>query len=330
MRRRRGVDADDASGRRHVGNALVVRGVADVKRVEREAARGAGRWLLQEADGGYSISMTSYETGVVKKLGYTRATAAKTPLPAKWHVDSTDDPEASHSAVPHKFDDPRQVLDLLTFTAYILRADIAFAVSALSAAVTIWEPKHDRALGRTVRYLKGHIGAKITWPGNFEITLSAHVDASFANDIFSDFSTSRARSRIAGVVFLGNAPLWFFTTRTKTVPLSTAEAELIALVRLLRGLVILRVTILMVFNLKTLPPTVVYEDNMAVIQMLRKRTISGRARHVRVAIGYVINVLDAGHAIVSFVSTKGQLANGLTKAETKDEHDRTCAAFFSP
>ncbi|KAJ1455537.1 hypothetical protein M885DRAFT_565099 [Pelagophyceae sp. CCMP2097] len=62
---------------------------------------------------------------------------------------------------------------------------------------------------------------------------------------------------------------------------------------------------------------------MAVVQMPRKRVISGRSRHVRVAIGYVLDVLDAGHAIVSFVGTKDELANGLTKAETKDEHART-------
>jgi len=86
---------------------------------------------------------------------------------------------------------------------------------------------------------------------------------------------------------------------------------------------------MMMFNKMDLPPTVVHEDNMAVVQMLRKRVISGRARHVRTAIGYVLDVLDAGHVIVSFIGTADQLANGLTKAETKDEHARSYAAFFS-
>ncbi|KAJ1446253.1 hypothetical protein M885DRAFT_625419 [Pelagophyceae sp. CCMP2097] len=81
----------------------------------------------------------------------------------------------------------------------------------------------------------------------------------------------------------------------------------------------------MMFNKMDLPPTVVHEDNMAVVQMLRKRVISGRARHVRTAIGYVLDVLDAGQVIVSFIGTADQLANGLTKAETNDEH----AVFFS-
>mmetsp|Transcript_21934 Transcript_21934/g.75383 ORF Transcript_21934/g.75383 Transcript_21934/m.75383 type:complete len:620 (+) Transcript_21934:62-1921(+) len=285
--------------------------------------------IVANPDGGYSIHMTTYETAVVAKLGYKDATAAKTPLPALWHADSTEDPEASHGAPAHKFHDPRVAIGLLTFNAYILRADYSFALSSLSGAVGVWVEKHDRALGRTIRYLKGRIGAKITWPGKFPITTKAYVDASFGNELFDGNSTARARSRIAGVLYLGPTPIWYFTARTKTTPLSTAEAELLALVRLLRGLVILRVTIMMLFGIKDLPPTYVYEDNMAVVQMLRKRVISGRSRHVRVAIGYVLDVLDAGHAIVSFVGTKDQLANGLTKAETKDEHARTFAAFFS-
>jgi hypothetical protein len=99
-------------------------------------------------------------------------------------------------------------------------------------------------------------------------------------------------------------------------------------VRLLRSLVIVRTTVMMLFGKDNLPPTRVSEDNMALILALR-RVISGRARHVRVSVGYVLDVLDAGHAIIVFVTTKAQIANGLTKAETKEELDRTCAAFFS-
>mmetsp|Transcript_22910 Transcript_22910/g.78380 ORF Transcript_22910/g.78380 Transcript_22910/m.78380 type:complete len:334 (-) Transcript_22910:320-1321(-) len=283
----------------------------------------------RNAQGDVSLSMATFERGVINRLGYGGATSAKTPLEAKWHADFTDDPGAAHGARPRKWDDPREVLGLLTFAAYILRADFAFAVSALGTAVSIWSPKHDQALGRVVRYLKGTIGKMITFAAGCEINLTAAADAGFGGELFADGSPDRARSRVAGVIFLSHVPLYFFTVRTKTTPTSTFEAELIALVRLLRSLVIVRTTVMMLFGKDNLPPTRVSEDNMALILALRRRVISGRARHVRVSVGYVLDVLDAGHAIIVFVTTKAQIANGLTKAETKEELDRTCAAFFS-
>jgi hypothetical protein len=299
------------------------------KPVGNDDADMLGLDITLRPDGGYSLHMTTYETAIVNKLGYANATASKTPVPSMWHADSSEDPESKHGAPPHKFHNPQVPIGLLSFAAYIHRADMAFAVSSLATAVTVWDDKHNRALGRVIRYLKGHIGAKVTWPGFFKVTTKGYADASFGNELFDGATTARCRSRIAGVFYLGPTPLWYFTARTKTTPLSTAEAELIALVRLLRGIVILRVTIMMMFNKMDLPPTIVHEDNMAVVDMLRKRVISGRARHVRTAIGYVLDVLDAEHVIVSFIGTADQLANGLTKSETKDEHARTYAAFFS-
>jgi hypothetical protein len=104
---------------------------------------------------------------------------------------------------------------------------------------------------------------------------------------------------------------------------------LVALVRMLRGLVTLRATIMVAFNVSSLQPTVVFEDNMAVILMLRRRVISGSGRHVRVAIGYVLDVLDAGHAVVKFVTTKAQLADILTKSLAKDDLNDACEKLFA-
>ena len=94
-------------------------------------------------------------------------------------------------------------------------------------------------------------------------------------------------------------------------------------------LVTLRATFMVAFNMTVLQPTSVFEDNMAVILMLRRRVISGSGRHVRVAIGYILDVLDAGHAIVKFVPSKAQLADVLTKSLVKDDLRNVCDKLFA-
>ena len=113
--------------------------------------------------------------------------------------------------------------------ASILRPDLSFAVSALASAVGCWGPKHDKAVSRVLRYIKGTLGRQIIFRHGAPPTLEAWVDASFANDIYSPASPGRAKSRSGCVVFFMGAVLWFFSRRQTATAISTCEAELAAL-----------------------------------------------------------------------------------------------------
>jgi hypothetical protein len=289
-----------------------------------------GADVVSDGVGGYYISMSTYEDKVLSRLEFGAANPSRTPLPHGWHADPSADPYVQLSGTPpHKFREPYVAIGLVSFLACVLRLDIAFGVSALATALVIWGPKHDAGLARTLRYLKGNRGKRLRFPARMMIDLRAYCDAGFANELHSVGSTGRARSRVGGLLQIGGVILWFFSARTRTTPTSTAEAELVALVRMLRGLVTLRATITVAFNKPSLQPTPVFEDNMAVILMLRRRVISGSGRHVRVAIGYILDVLDAGHAVVKFVPSKAQLADVLTKSLTKDDLDSVCGKLFA-
>mmetsp|Transcript_4904 Transcript_4904/g.18134 ORF Transcript_4904/g.18134 Transcript_4904/m.18134 type:complete len:766 (-) Transcript_4904:1592-3889(-) len=277
--------------------------------------------------GGYGLSMATYERAVLAKLGFDKAASSKTPLPVKWQA--AVDGAPAQGAPSRAWKDPQEALGFLSFAATNIRADLAFSTSALAMGVSIWNPEHDKALSRVLRYLNGSVGKSIFFQPKCELTLLAYADASLGGEYFAEKAVERAKSRIGGVIFFAGAPIYHFSVRTKTSPTSTFEAELIALVKVMRSLVIVRCTIMELFALDYLEPTVVMEDNQAVVQTLRKRVITGKARHVRLAIAYILDVMDAGHAIVCSVTTKEQLANMLTKAEPKEDHERSCAAFFA-
>ena len=81
------------------------------------------------------------------------------------------------------------------------------------------------------------------------------------------------------------------------------------------------------FMLGSRPPTShVGCDNMAVVHALRKRDLTSRSRHVRVHLGFVYDMLDAGDVIVKYLNTQINPANGLTAAESRDRFARTMDA----
>ena len=53
----------------------------------------------------------------------------------------------------------------------------------------------------------------------------------------------------------------------------------------------------------TLPPSLVFEDNQAVIDQLRRRDLSARTRHVRVNIAFIVEAIGACEIEVNYISS---------------------------
>ena len=61
-----------------------------------------------------------------------------------------------------------------------------------------------------------------------------------------------------------------------------------------------------------LPPSLVFEDNQAVIDQLRRRDLSARTRHVRVNIAFNAEAIDAREIEVHYISSAEQADDMLT------------------
>ena len=276
-------------------------------------------------NGDVAIHSTSYLTRMLRRYGFSDCHPAPTPLEEGFTADPTHRPGHAGGSPSRSFDGA-QVVGALVF-ASILRPDLSFAVSALASAVGCWGPKHDKAVSRVLRYIKGTLGRQIIFRHGAPPTLEAWVDASFANDIYSPASPGRAKSRSGCVVFFMGAVLWFFSRRQTATAVSTCEAELAALCLAARGIIVIRATIEYVFGIK-LPETHVHEDNESTISIFAKRVVAGRMRHIRVNIGFVLDAIDRVELYLEPTRTRDQLANALTQSEGRQRHTDSVAKLF--
>ena len=85
---------------------------------------------------------------------------ADSPLSSGWTAttdvgDVTSESTASYGSPPRKWENPARTIGRLA-QLHVTRADLAAATSMLASALTIWGPKHDRALTHVMRYLAKH------------------------------------------------------------------------------------------------------------------------------------------------------------------------------
>ena len=117
-----------------------------------------------------------------------------------------------------------------------------------------------------------------------------------------------APSRSFFAIMCAGACVASASRRQTAIALSTAEAEIYALCACVRLLLVLRRIAAFVLGY-TLPPSVVYEDNTAVISMLKRRDLTARTRHIRVNLGFIVDAIDAREIEIHYVGTADQVAD---------------------
>ena len=102
------------------------------------------------------------------------------------------------------------------------RPDICFDVNTLSRYLVQPRRVHQIAAKHVMRYLKGTIDFGLYYDGNHDYRLYDYIDADW------DGSVSDKRSTSGGCYSLGSAMISWFSGKQSSVALSTAEAEYIA------------------------------------------------------------------------------------------------------
>ena len=132
---------------------------------------------------------------------------------------------------------------------------------------------------------------------------SLYTDASFAPD--------SEKSHSGWVVLMAGAPLAWRSSRQTTVSLSTAEAELMAM---LEGAVALLGTETLLRDLSYEPQTKAIYVDLTSALALSEGSGSWRTRHLRVKAEWLCEKLNAGEFEVHHCEGRVQLADLLTKA----------------
>jgi hypothetical protein len=129
------------------------------------------------------------------------------------------------------------------------------------------------------------------------------------------------------VIIVNGGTILAFSSVQKATALSTMEAELYALVLLVRKLIVQRRFAAFLIGVN-LPTSRVGCDAQSVIAQLARRDLTARSRHVRVHLGFIHDAIDSNEISVYYVPTMDNVANTLTAAEERQRFERSRAILL--
>ena len=165
---------------------------------------------------------------------------------------------------------------------------------------------------RILKYLDttNHLGLTYRL-GNRLTTVSAYVDAGFANGI-------GCQSRYGYAVFLSGCLISWASKCTTMVCLSTAEAEFIAATEAAKDVIWIR-GLLQELSLDSKVASTVYEDNQACVSMINNSAVSPRNRHFAVKMAWLRDQVSNNKIKFVFVQSKKNFADLFTKVLPEDQ-----------
>ena len=202
----------------------------------------------------------------------------------------------------------RSLVGKLLYLSKMTRPDITTAVRELSQYLSKPEDKHWQAALRVVGYLSATVDTALHFDGTGDMILEAHVDSAYA-PYRSD------RKSITGmIVRLGQCPVAWQSKKQGVVSLSSTEAEYIAMAHATAEVMHLRSVLQdLTGNSGHMAPTVIHEDNMGAIFIATNHVLGPRTKHIDVRYHFVKDAIEDGHVEVSFVRSKSNRADGMTK-----------------
>ncbi|XP_074302814.1 secreted RxLR effector protein 161-like [Silene latifolia] len=200
----------------------------------------------------------------------------------------------------------RRLVGRLVYLA-VTRPDIYYVVHVLSLFMSAPQQDHWHAALRVLHYLKGTPGQGIFLPIASDLQLTGWCDSDWAKCPLS------RRSVTGWFVFLGSSPVSWKTKKQPTVSLSSAEAEYRALRALTCEITWLK-GLLSDFGVSHPSPVSVFSDSKSALHIAQNPVFHERTKHIEIDCHYVRDAIQSGLIAPSFVSTKVQLADVLTKA----------------
>ena len=194
------------------------------------------------------------------------------------------------------------------------RPDIAYAVSKCSRYMARPNDSCIRAVKRIFKYLRTTIDYELVYRGE-TLTLRGFTDASWGDDKETRRSTS-------GWIFnLGSGAVSWSSKRQATVSLSSCHAELSGQTQATREAVWLRKLLAELNASQDDLPTIIYGDNQGAIALAHNPEFHAKSKHIEIQDFWCREKQRSGEVDFKYVSTKDQIADGLTKALPKPQFE---------
>eukprot|EP00435_Cladocopium_sp_Y103_P042410 s480_g11.t1 len=291
------------------------------QRVAQEWEIGDPEWVTQGGPPVRFLGMEIERRGATYRLhqeSFVRSMLEKYPGERGSGLSHVKVPEEESEVDPSMVREAQRQTGELLWIARRTRPDVAYAISLMSQYATR-RPRGVTEIGREVRaYLRTCPGLALEYgplpEGDFGIEgtqrrprhhnlVEVYTDASFAS------SNLRSTSGVVG--FFAGSPVFWFTGRQSFVTLSTAEAELMAM---LEGLTSLRCIKSIVDMLQgTEAEGRMFSDSTAGISIALGTTGSWRTRHLRIRAQGLHEAIERGETTLEHQPGKSLVADGMTK-----------------
>ncbi|XP_016647342.1 PREDICTED: uncharacterized mitochondrial protein AtMg00810-like [Prunus mume] len=255
---------------------------------------------VARSEQGIFLSQQKYILDILTDTGMSASKPADMPMELNHQLGEYPD------QVPTNKERYQRLVGKLIYLGHTI-PDIAYAVSVVSQFMHAPSEAHVDAVNRIMRYLKSSLGIRLMFTRHGHLDVEGHTDADWAG-----FVTDR-RSTSGYFTFVGGNLVSWRSKKQKVVSRSSAEAEYRGMAHRICELLWIR-NLLGELGFKPKHATQLNCDNKAAIYIAHNPVQHDTTKHVEVDRHFIKEKLEAKIIKVSFVKSKDQLADVLTKA----------------
>lgn len=255
---------------------------------------------ITQTEAEIKIDQETYVEKILKNFNMLDCKVASTPSVPGQKLEKPGPTHKPDAGTPYQ-----NLIGSLMYLSVCTRPDIAHTVNHLSQFNTCFTEEHWIAAKRVLRFLKGSKSHGLTYSKTDKKGLMGYADASHA--------TSYDRKSYSGLVFLwkGGAICWE-SKKQKTVALSTAEAEYVAISEAAREAIFLKRFIAEITGEQERQLTI-FSDSQSAIAIAQNPVHHQRTKHIDVRHHYIREAIENGHVRLEYVETGRMVADVLTK-----------------
>ena len=206
----------------------------------------------------------------------------------------------------------RSMVGALMYMCLYTRPDITHAVNICSRFMSNPTVTHMQAIKKVFRYLAGNSEYGIRYNNNYnnnKVTITGYSDADWGGDKYDRKSTT------GYCVFVNNNLITWNTKKQETVALSSAEAELMAIVEVTKEVTWMN-NILEEMHYDVHKPISVMSDNQSAIKIAQNDIEHDRTKHIAIKYYYIRDEINKNNVAVKWIQSQQQIADIFTKSLT--------------
>jgi hypothetical protein len=206
-----------------------------------------------------------------------------------------------------------QIVGSLIYTLHT-RPDVAHAINMVCRFMSEPNATHMRAAKRVLRYLCGTTSYGLKYANDEdkhggEVNIECYCDADWAGD------KEDRKSTTGYCVYVNDNLISWNTKKQQSVALSTAEAELMAVVDVVREAMWMSM-LLTEIGYKVKKPMSVWCDNQAAISLSKHDSDHNRTKHIDIRYYFIRDEMKKGEVDIKWIRSEEQVADIFTKSLT--------------